>query len=92
MVQFLPTVTFYYMVTIHLRYDPLTGIFTVPSGGSGVYYIHMSVTVASDEWAYFNVRRNGDIWCTAVGDVNGYQDYPVASCGVVIQLAEGEKL
>ncbi len=72
------------------RYDSLTGIFTVPSGGAGLYFLHTSLTVASDEWAYFNIRRNGVIWCTAVGDADGYQDYPVASCSVVIQLAEGK--
>ncbi len=86
------SITHWNKIFVCFRYDPATGIFTVPSGGDGLYYFSTYLSVASGHYAGFNIRVNGEILCTAFGDnnYNGADDYPQATCSVLTQLAEGQ--
>ena len=53
------------------RYDETTGVFTVPSGGDGVYYFSTYLEVDYDEYGDFDMLLNDEIICTAVGDHSG---------------------
>ncbi len=74
-----------------IRYDPTTGIFTVPSGGDGLYYFSTYLLVNFGEFGEFNIRVNGEILCSARGDNNnsGSNDNAVATCSGLAQLTEG---
>ncbi len=78
-------------MTIFFRYDSATGTFTVPPGGDGLYY-NTYLNVDDGDSAYFNIRVNGEILCTAHGDNyhNGAYDYPQATCSGLAQLTEGK--
>ena len=69
-------------------YDGVTGEFTVPAGGAGVYYFYAHFLCApGGEWVSMHLRQNGDQKCVAfTSDSTGYSNY---SCGVVIVLQEG---
>lgn len=73
------------------RYDPSTGVLTVPPGGDGLYYFSTYVLVDYGEAAAFNIRVNGANLCTAYGDNdnNGASDHPQGACGGLAQLIEG---
>ncbi len=72
------------------RYDPSTGIFTVPPGGDGLFYFSTYLLVDYSEWGRFNIRVNGEILCSALGDNNSNgDDYPQATCSSLTQLTEG---
>ncbi len=73
-------------------YDPTTGTFTVPPGGTGFYYFSAFFSVESGEYANLQITANGAELCTALGDNNesGSSDYAQASCGGVVLLVEGE--
>ncbi len=73
------------------RYDPTTGIFTVPPGGDGLYYFSTYLLVYDGELGWFNIRVDGVILCTARGDYsnNGAYVYAQATCSGLIQLSEG---
>ena len=79
------------MSHICFRYDSSTGTFTVPSGGDGMYYFSTYLLVDDGEVGRFSIRVNGEILCTALGDLNanGGNDYPQATCSGLTQLAEG---
>ena len=72
------------------RYDPSTGIFTVPPGGDGLYYFSTYLLVDDGEVGYFNIRVNGEVLCSAVADETAGGDYPQAICSGLAQLTEGK--
>ena len=54
-------------------------MFTVPSGGGGVYYFSASFLVSESEFARFYLRHNDDVTC----------EWATAACSVVISVSEG---
>ena len=83
--------TKYFLQNFLCSYDSSTGVFTVPSGGDGLYYFSTYLAVFNGELGSFNVVVNNDnIICTAYGDhdILG-DDYPQAACSAMAQLAEG---
>ncbi len=72
-------------------YDETTGIFTVPSGGDGLYFVMFFMTTADNAWGVFRLQLNGVGMCDAhangdgVGGLNG-----AASCSFVRALSAGE--
>ena len=50
------------------RYSNETGVFTVPSGGDGLYYFSIYLAVESDEHGRFQMMLNSELLCSAVGD------------------------
>ena len=70
----------------------MTGVFTVPHGGEGLYYFSTYFLVQSGEAAVFNMVVNGVIVCTAYGDENSNSgsDYPQATCSAVADVVEGK--
>ena len=79
------------ILLIFFRYNSSTGIFTVPSGGDGLYYFSTYLLVFFGETAFFNIRVNGEILCSAWGDEdsNSGSDIPQATCSGLAQLNEG---
>ena len=69
----------------HDRYDSSTGKFTVPPGGSGLYYIYVHGIVSSGKSAGFRIRHNEAVLCRSYGEV----EYVVATCGAAVVLQEG---
>ena len=66
-------------------------MFTVPSGGGGLYYFSTFFTVWAGKWASFNLVVNDVIICTAYGDhdSSGANDRAQAACSGLAQLTEG---
>ena len=72
-------------------YDSTTGVFTVPSGGDGVYYFSLYVLVDVGEWGRFDLILNDERICTILPDENhGGVDYPMGSCTAVIDVVAGD--
>ena len=74
------------------RYNNATGVFTVPSGGDGLYYFSIYLVVDTYTHARFHIMVNGEVLCTAVGDHSVGDDvsYPQATCSAVIHVTEGK--
>ena len=82
--------TSYYVKYIYFtRYDPSTGVFTVPSGGEGYYYISTHFVVWGFKYAFIDVQVNGVAVCTAYE--NNQDDYNGnAGCSATVPyLSEG---
>ena len=73
-------------------YDSTTGVFTVPSGGDGIYYFSTYVLGEDGEWSRFDMRLNDDVICTAQPDHdnNGEIDPAAASCSAVVDVMAGK--
>ena len=74
------------------RYDSTTGIFTVPPGGDGVYYFSTHLLGQDYEFAYFDMRLNGDNICSTFLDQNdnGAGDAAAGSCSAVVDVVAGD--
>ena len=74
------------------RYDTSTGTFTVPPGGDGFYYFSVYLSTVSIESAYFDVEVNGQLLCSAVGELTQMTsgDEIVASCNGIAEVVEGK--
>ena len=69
-------------------YDGTTGQFTVPPGGSGVYYFYVHfLSAPGGEYVSMHIRDNGDPKYIAF--TSGSTGYSKCSCGAVIVLQEG---
>ena len=64
-------------------------MFTVPPGGSGLYYFSTYLLVNSGEWGYFNIVVNDVIVCTAYGDGESGPDWAEATCSAAMDVVEG---
>ncbi len=64
-------------------------MFTVPSGGDGLYYLNTYLLVQAGEVGDFNIQVNGEVLCTAYGDGDSASDYSQATCSGLVQLTEG---
>ena len=79
---------------LSFRYNPDTGIFTVPPGGEGLYYFSTFFSVDAAEYAQFEVVANGNPICRAFGDASengGAADFPQAACSGLAYLVGGGK-
>ena len=78
-------------VVIRFRYNGTTGIFTVPEGGSGLYFLYIHLITTTGNFAAFELKRNEEQICVAEGDngSNGW-NHDTTTCGAVVQLNEGE--
>ena len=67
-------------------------MFTVPSGGDGLYYFSTYLLIGGGESAYFNIKVNDVIVCSAWGDesTNSGSDFPQATCSAVVDVTEGK--
>ncbi len=73
-------------------YNKDTGIFTVPPGGDGLYYLSTYLVLLTGKQANFDMTINAQKLCTAAGDAtNGdVSESPGASCSGMARLAEGQ--
>ncbi len=75
---------------LYFRYNKDTGIFTVPIGGNGTYFLSLHLSVAIDKSTIFNMEANGDVICLANGDQDsGAGDHGNGGCSGLAQLEEG---
>ena len=75
------------------RYNSSTGLFTVPSGGAGLYFLYINFYADDMKIVDFVIRVNGGQVCYARGDQNnegGAGDNATPSCAAVTTLLEGE--
>ncbi len=75
-------------------YDSSTGVFTVPSGGGGMYYFSTFHVLSHGKFARFRITVNGaDACITQVDQDNSGtpsgSDNAVATCGVTRNLSDG---
>lgn len=70
------------------RYDPRTGVFTVPIGEAGLYYFSTVINVDWTEYATFDITANGHVICFAHKADD--DSAPAASFGE-IELQDGKK-
>ena len=80
------------LLMLDSSYDSTTGVFTVPSGGDGVYYFSTSVRVDFGETGRFDMHVNDNDICTTWPDNtdNGTGDAATGSCSAVVDLVEGD--
>ena len=71
----------------------MTGTFTVPPGGDGLYYFSVFLTVIQYDYGRFDIQVNGETICTAFGETNAstFDDTDHGSCSAVTVAAEGKK-
>ena len=74
-------------------YDSTTGVFTVPSGGDGVYYFSVFLLVPYGEYVNIDMTLNDDVICSIQADQNnsGSGDCQAASCSVVLDVVSGKR-
>ena len=72
------------------RYNNLTGEFTVPSGGAGLYFFHTSFFIIGGENGLFITRVNGMEVCRTESNTDVIGDGYIASNGFLTLLTEGE--
>ena len=73
-------------------YNSGTGVFTVPTGGAGLYYFfaHFAFDHNRGDFASFGIRKNGAVLALAFNDdIPGSGDTGSSSCGAITILAEG---
>ena len=63
-------------------------MFTVPSGGGGMYYFSASFIVSQSEVARFQLKHNDDVICSGHGD-SAEGGWATATCSAVISVSEG---
>ena len=75
-------------------YDSITGVFTVPPSGDGIYYFSVYLTVEDGEFGRFNLMLNDDIICTMYPDHgdSGDFDYAEGLCSAVVDIIAGDIL
>ena len=73
-------------VNIENGYWTESGIFTVPSGGAGLYYFYANLMFNPD----FNIRHNGLHVCDITEVNSGSADFGISSCGAVMVVEEGK--
>ena len=79
------------MFCYYCRYNSRTGVFTVPDGGAGLYY--MSTYLVSDhgKYARFIMYRNNEGLCCIHEDFNESPgDSGSGSCSVAAELNKGK--
>ena len=69
-------------------------MFTVPSGGAGLYYFYVHVLVSVGEEADFRLEKNHELLCGLLGDnsAGGARDYDTGTCAATVMLDEGNKI
>ena len=80
-------------MSVIVRYDSTSGVFTVPPGGDGIYYFSTYLLGSEGEFGEFDIRLNDDIICTTYLDHshNGDIDYAPGSCSAVIDVVVGKQ-
>ena len=65
----------------------------MPPGGDGFYYFSVYLTTNSDESASFDLEINGELLCSAIGELTQMEstDEIVASCHGIAHIVEGKK-
>ena len=85
------TENFQKKIIFFCSYDNTTGIFTVPSGGDGVYYFSTFLLVSPGEGGRFEMRLNDNVVCTAFGDQDySGVDHAQGGCGAMLSVVEGK--
>ena len=76
------------------RYNSSTGQFTVPRGGTGLYFLYTNFFAENDRFADFAVRVNEGQVCYAKADMDNTDaaDNGTPSCGVATLLSEGKAI
>ena len=67
-------------------------MFTVPPGGSGLYYFSTYLLVYGGEYGVFNIVVNDVIVCTAYRDSDTESEWAQSTCSAVMDVAEGKEL
>ena len=67
-------------------------MFTVPSGGDGLYYFSTYLLVYGGEYGVFNIVVNDVIVCTAYRDSDTGSEWAQSTCSAVMEVAEGKEL
>ena len=77
----------------HSRYNEKTGMFTVPSGGDGLYFFSAHLVVNDKKWGHFTLRKNTDeILCGFLEDNrNSVNEDGTGSCSTTTLLTAGKK-
>ena len=88
------TIVIYDNVFVNLGsgYNSGTGVFTVPTGGAGLYYFfaHFAFDHNQGEFASFAIRKNGAVLALAFNDdIPGSGDTGSSSCGAATVLQDG---
>ena len=73
-------------------YSGSTGQFTTPSGGAGLYYFYVHVSLDRGTFAWTNIRHNGTTVAIMREDETRSRNYPSGSCGAVIMMQEGNNV
>ncbi len=70
----------------------MTGKFTVPPGGAGMYYFSVYLSVDDGEFAWVDITVNGDTMCRSNGDnaQGSSSDYAQSTCSGLAKLIEGK--
>ena len=62
----------------------------MPPSGDGYYYFSIYLIISSAEFAYFDIKINGDLLCTAFGDQGDTPlDVGSTACNAATYATEG---
>ena len=79
------TLTFY-------RYDSTTGVFTVPFGSDGLYYISMHFVTDDEAYVHMSIYKNRERLCGTFEDQrNSNNENGAGSCSVMAELNAGKE-
>ena len=78
-----------FLFAILNRYDPAMGVFTVPPGGEGHFFLVTDLTVDPNEHAYTDLHVNGEAVCSNVEDTQAANGFDSGGCTAIVFLQEG---
>ena len=84
----------FFVIRFHnctLRYNSSTGVFTVPSDKSGLYYFYAHIVVAVNSYGRFELMKNSETLCVMDGDSNDSPtDHDTITCAAMLWLIKGK--
>ena len=74
---------------IYSRYDNTNGVFTVPDGAAGLYFISTHLVTAHDSFARFTIFRNNELLCEIFGE--SLKAKEATGCSVTTEMDSGKE-
>ena len=72
------------------RYNPTTGVFTVPPGSGGLYFFSTHLVIDDKKWARLGMKKNNEFLCGFYEDnQSSANEDGTGSCSATVKLNAG---